>query len=299
MEETTGNNMKFLVTGSAGLVGSQVVKDLAENNAVYSCYHETKPNHGEAIKLDLSNSDDVSKTIQEYKPDSIIHLAAMTNVDECEKNPDKAYQINSKAAEHLAKQAARTGAFFLHVSTDYVFDGTKQYNKETDTPDPLGVYGKSKLDGEKRIQNLASSWCIARTSTPFGMHPKKKAFPLWVLENLQQKKEVNVVVDQFTSPTYVPNLSQMLIELATRQINGLFHVAGATRISRYELAELVAQKTNLDKKLLRPASISEMTLWVAKRPVDSSLDISRIFETIDTKPMVIDQALDYFLHELS
>ena len=90
--------------------------------------------------------------------------------------------------------------------------------------------------------NLASSWCIARTSTPFGIHPTKKSFPVWINENLSEKKQINVLVDQFTSPTYVPNLSKMLIEIAKRQIPDLIHLAGATRISRYEMAEKLSDK---------------------------------------------------------
>lgn len=288
--------MKFLVTGSAGLVGSQVVKDLEQSHTVYSCYHNTKPSHGTVTKMNLEDFDEITRVIKDTKPDSVIHLAAMTGVDECEKNPDMAFKINAKATETLARQSAKENAFFLYVSTDYVFDGKKEMTKETETPNPLSEYGKSKLEGEKRIQNLASSWCIARTSTPFGMHKQKKSFPLWVLESLREKKEINVLVDQYTSPTYVPNLSKMLIEIAQKQIHGIFHTAGATRISRYELAELVAEKKSLDKRFLRPTSLRDMK-WVAQRPADSSLDVTRIFSTINEKPMVIEQALDHFLRE--
>ena len=291
--------MKFLVTGSAGLIGSQVIKDLTlENHEVYSCYHNNKPIYGNSLLLDLTNQDKIIKTIQKIKPDSIIHLAAMTNVDQCETQQELAYMINASATEILAKQAAKLDTFFVYVSTDYVFDGKKGKYIEDDSTNPLGYYGKSKLKGEKALNKLASNWCIARTSTPFGIHPNKKSFPIWIKENLEAKKEIPVLVDQFTSPTYVPNLSKMLIEIAKRQISGIIHTAGATRISRYELAVLISEKLGLDKKLLEPTSISKMT-WNAQRPQDSSLDVSWATEILNEKPQTIQHSLDLLIGEIS
>jgi len=290
--------MKFLVTGSAGLVGSQVVKDLTDlNHQVYSSYHDTKPEYGIATKLDLTNPNDIISVLDKIKPDRIIHLAALTNVDLCETEKDLATKINEKATKILAKQAAKHQAFFVYVSTDYVFDGIKGMKKEDDPTSPLGFYGKSKLEGELALNKLASSWCIARTSTPFGIHRKKKSFPLWIKESLESKKEIPVLVDQFTSPTYVPNLSKMLIEIATRQIVGIIHLAGATRISRYQFAEMIADKLNLDKSLLKPAKTDEMK-WTAQRPRDSSLDVSLATEILNEKPQKIEQSLDLFIDEL-
>ena len=290
--------MKFLVTGSAGLVGSQVVKDLTkQNHTVYSCYHDEKPSHGTSIQLDITDQDKIIQILQEIKPDRIIHLAAMTDVDQCETQQELAILLNAKSTEILAKQAAKQNAFFVYVSTDYVFDGIKGMKKEDDSTNPLGFYGKSKLEGELTLNKLASSWCIARTSTPFGIHHKKKSFPLWVQESLEAKKEIPVLVDQFTSPTYVPNLSKMLIEVATRQITGVIHLAGATRISRYELAELVADKLSLDKKFLIQTNTDEMN-WKAQRPRDSSLDVSLAAEILNEKPQEIEHSLDLFINEI-
>src|SRR5207245_655224 len=141
-----------------------------------------------------------------------------------------------------------------------------------------------KLEGEKAVAGFGSSWCIARTRTPFGLHKVKKSFPLWVIENLNENKEIPVVVDQYTSPTYVPNLSRMIIESCTRQIAGTIHLAGRTRISRYELAELIAEKLSLDKRLLKAVSIKDMK-WPAKRPMDSSLDVSKAISILKEKPL--------------
>ena len=290
--------MKFLVTGSAGLIGSQLVKDLIkQRHMVYSCYHDVLPECGIATKLDLINSDDIKKTVNEISPDVIIHLAAMTGVDLCETEQCLAMAINAKATKILAEQAAKNDCFFVYASTDYIFDGKNGMKKENDSPNPLGFYGKSKLAGETSLNNLASGWCIIRTSTPFGIHPTKKSFPLWVKENLESKKEISVLTDQFTSPTYVPNLSKMLIEIGTRQISGIIHLSGASRISRFSLAKMMADRLNLDKTLLKPTTIPEMN-WKAQRPQDSSLDVSSATEILEEKPQKIEQSLDLFLSEL-
>ena len=287
--------MKFLITGSAGLVGNQVVKDLVEQgDTVYSAYHASKLELGIPTQLDLNCLDRIENVLEKIKPDAIIHLAAITNVDQCEKENDLAMKINAKATGIISKQAAKQKSFLVYVSTDYVFDGEKGMKKESDQTNPVDFYDKSKLEGEKQIMNSASSWCIARTSTPYGFHQKKKSFPLWVVENLQNNNEIEVLVDQSTSPTYVPNLSKMLIEIATRQIVGILHVAGATRISRYEMAELVTEKLNLDKKLLKPKNIETMN-WIAKRPKDSSLDVSLASSILNEKPLNVEQGLDNFV----
>ncbi|HUT05922.1 MAG TPA: dTDP-4-dehydrorhamnose reductase [Nitrosopumilaceae archaeon] len=291
--------MRFLVTGSAGLVGQRVVHDLVkQNHKIYSIYHDEKPIDGIPVSLDLTDCEKIKQIVQKIKPDVIIHLAALTNVDLCETEIELARTINAKATQTLANEAAKIKAFFVYISTDYVFDGIQGMKNENDIPNPLGYYGKTKLEGEVSLNNLASNWAIARTSTPFGVHLKKKSFPLWVKENLEENKEIKVLTDQFTSPTYVPNLSKMIIEVATKQINGIIHLAGSTRISRYDFAVLIAEKFDLDKSLLIRAKTEEMS-WKAKRPKDSSLDVTKAAELLDEKPQTIQQSLGRFVNEMT
>lgn len=290
--------MKFLVTGSAGLVGRQVVKDLSEyGDNVFSSYSNSKPESGIVTYLDLQNVENIPPVISDIKPDVIIHLAAMTNVDQCETDKDMAMKINSKSTAVLAEQSEKHNAFLVYVSTDYVFDGEQGMKKESDIPNPIGYYGRSKLEGEIAVRNMSSNWCIARTSTPFGMHPTKKTFPLFIAENLLAKKETMVITDQYTSPTYVPNLSKMLIEISSRKIQGIIHLAGSTRISRYDMALLVSEKLGLDTNLLKPAKMKDMN-WKAKRPQDSSLDVSKASSILTEKPMSVHQGLDLFIKQI-
>ena len=289
--------LKFLVTGSAGLIGRQVVKDLSETHEVFSCYNKSKPEHGNIIKMDLLNHEMISNVMSEKKPDVVIHLGAMTAVDLCDAQQDNALKINSQATEILAKECSKINSFMVYVSTDYVFNGNSGLYKENDATNPLGFYGKSKLLGEKSIQNFSSNWCIARTSTPFGLHPTKKSFPIWVIENLQKQKQIDVLTDQFTSPTYVPSLSRMLIEISERHLTGIIHVAGASKISRYEMASLVSDKLGLDGKLLREISINDIK-WEAQRPKDSSLNVSKAISTLNQKPQKIDHDVNLFIDEI-
>jgi len=291
--------MKVLVTGSAGLIGSQVTKDLVDSgDTVYSGFHKTEPDVGIPTQLDLSDINSINDIIKKTNPDSVIHLGAMTNVDLCEKEKGLAMKINAKATEFLAKQAAKNNSFFVYVSTDYVFDGVEGMKKESDKPNPVDYYGMSKLEGEKSLMNLASSWCIARTSTPYGLHSSKTTFPIWIANKLKENTEVTVVTDQYTSPTYVPNLSRMLIEISRRQLVGIFHVSGATRISRYDMAEQLADKLKLPKTLLLPSSIKKMD-WVAKRPKDSSLDVSKALDILKEKPLDIEQGLNSLVKQMN
>ena len=289
--------LKVLVTGSAGLVGQQVVKDLSNSHQVFSCYNESKPEYGDSVKMDLKNREMISSILTEKKPDIVIHLGAMTGVDLCEKEKTSASEINTKATEIIAKECSKLNSFLVYVSTDYVFDGNLGMYKEDDVTNPLGFYGKSKLEGEKVVQNFSTNWCIARTSTPFGLHPTKKSFPMWVIENLQKQKQIDVLIDQFTSPTYIPNLSRMLIEISERRITGIIHAAGASKISRYQMASMVSDKLNLDGTLLKQISIDKMK-WVAQRPKDSSLDVSRASSILNEKPQKIDQSLNLFIDEM-
>ena len=289
--------MKILVTGSAGLVGRQVVKDLSVTHEVFSCYNKSKPEFGIPTKMDLLNYEMISNVLSEKNPDIVIHLGAMTGVDLCEKEKIFASEINTKATEIIAKECSKLNAFLVYVSTDYVFDGNLGMYKEDDIVNPLGFYGKSKLEGEKVVQNFSTNWCIARTSTPFGLHPTKKSFPIWVIENLQKQKQIDVLIDQFTSPTYIPNLSRMLIEISERHITGIIHAAGASKISRYEMASLVSDKLNLDGTLLKQISINKME-WVAQRPKDSSLNVSRASSILNEKPQKIGQSLNLFIDEM-
>jgi len=247
--------------------------------------------------LDLSKNEKIIEILHTIKPDVVIHLAAITDVELCEKQKELAVLINTKSTEILAQESKKQNSFFVYISTDYVFDGKKGMKNEDDKPNPVNFYGKSKFEGEIVINKLSLPHAIVRTSTPFGIHPKKKSFPLWIKEKLESQKEIPVLTDQYTSPTHIQNLSEMIIEVATKEIPGLIHLAGATRISRYEFAKIIANKLNLNEDLLKSSKMDEMQ-WIAQRPMDSSLDVSKATAILDNKPQKIEHSLELFIKKL-
>ena len=282
---------KILVTGSAGLIGTQIVKDLLGNHKqVYSCYNKTKPELGIITHLDLTKKDDIVNTMNRIKPDVVIHLGAMTDVELCETETELAKKINTDATEILALESEKYNTFFVYMSTDYVFDGKVGMKKENDKTNPINFYGKSKLDGERVFKKITTPNVIVRTSTPFGIHSKKISFPFWIKKNLELKKEILVLADQYTSPSYVPNISKMIIEIIERKITGIIHLAGATKISRYDFAVQISKIINANKQFLKLTKMNQMD-WKAQRPADSSLSVSKANKILKNKPEKIEDSL--------
>ena len=288
---------KILVTGSAGLIGTQIVKDLLDNHKqVYSCYNKTKPELGIITHLDLTKKDDIVNTMNRIKPDVVIHLGAMTDVELCETETELAKKINTDATEILALESEKYNTFFVYMSTDYVFDGKVGMKKENDKTNPINFYGKSKLDGERVFKKITTPNVIVRTSTPFGIHSKKISFPIWVKKNLELEKEISVVVNQYTSPSYVPNISKMIIEIIERKITGIIHLAGATKISRYDFAVQISKIINANKQFLKLTKMDQMD-WKAQRPADSSLSVSKANKILKSKPEKIENSLKLLFNQ--
>ena len=288
---------KILVTGSAGLIGTQIVKDLLDNHKqVYSCYNKTKPELGIITHLDLTKKDDIVNTMNRIKPDVVIHLGAMTDVELCETETELAKKINTDATEILALESEKHNTFFVYMSTDYVFDGKVGMKKENDKTNPINFYGKSKLDGERVFKKITTPNVIVRTSTPFGIHSKKISFPFWIKKNLELKKEILVLTDQYTSPSYVPNISKMIIEIMERKITGIIHLAGATKISRYDFAVQISKIINVNKQFLKLTKMDQMD-WKAQRPADSSLSVSKANKILKNKPEKIEDSLKLLFNQ--
>ncbi len=291
---------KILITGSTGLVGSYFCRLSAlKNYSIYTLVHSQSTTIGDSIQIDLSSissMDLLRRAINEIRPDIFVNLAAMTDVDQCEIQKDVANNINHLFVKQLADYAANTNnnnneCFILHVSTDYVFDGEKGLYGETDKANPINWYGITKLLAEQELLSCSSEkWCIARTSTPFGVHPKKLSFPSFVIKNLLQNQEIKVLTDQITSPTYAFNLAEMLLEIIDNRVNGIIHLSGSSQLSRFDQALIISSTYNLDKSLIKPTSIKDMG-WKARRPKNSSLNVSKACNTLANKPLAFKESL--------
>jgi len=290
--------LKLLVTGASGLLGHKTAQlALKKGDEVHSAYKEHTTTLGNPIKLDLTDLRQVSETIMKLRPDAIIHTAAYTEVDGCEINRDIAWKVNVEATKQIATASASINSHLTYVSTDYVFDGEKGLYTEEDHPNPISYYGYTKLKGEELIKEQAKEWCIARASVIYGWNPTQKLnFATWLINNLNQGKEVKVLIDQHVSPTLNTNLAEMLLEIAEKKLTGILHTAGASRVSRYEFALKLAEVFNLSKGAIKPAKTNQMQ-WRAKRPKDSSLNVSKVNTILDTKPLKVNQALEMMKKE--
>jgi len=292
--------VKLLITGASGLLGSKLCElAIRKNYEVYSAYSQHKPLHGTQIRFDVSNKNAVEKIFEKIKPEAVVHAAALTNVDKCELEKELAWKTNIEGTENIAKSCKKHQVFLVYVSTDYVFDGEKGMYKETDKPAPINYYGLTKLKGEESVKNLTNKYCIARPSVIYGSIPAtgKINFALWLLDKLKRKEKAKIVTDQWNSPTLNTNLANEILEVLERKLTGIFHLAGATRLSRHEFAKLLAETFSLDRNLIKPVSSKEIS-WIAKRPKDSSLNVDKACQTLRNKPQKIHEALKKMKKEI-
>ena len=293
--------MKILVTGASGLLGSKIVERANEDgHYTFSGFYKNIPKLGQPVEYDLKNEMMVIEAIASIKPDVIFHCAALTNVDECESNNDLARKINVEGTKFIAKAANQIEAYLVYISTDYVFDGSKGMYKETDETKPINFYGHTKLLGEKAVTELSDDYLIARTSVIYGKVPAsgKSNFALWLIYNLRNEKPINVLIDQFVSPTLNTNLAEMLLEASRRRLNGIYHMAGASRVSRYEFTMKLAEIFDLNKDLIKKIRMNELN-WVAERPEDSSLNVLKATRSLDTKPLNLNESLNILKEEIA
>ena len=284
--------MKILITGASGLLGERLAElALKRGFRVYGSYKDNPTSLKNSICLDLTDKDAVLSVSKEVKPDIIINCAGISDVDLCERDEDLALEVNAEAPLYLAEASNTVGAHLIHVSTDYVFDGKKGMYSEDDRPNPINVYGHSKLLGEKNVASTARSWCVARTSVLFGWGREKRPnYATWIIRGLREEERLNVVTDQYASPTLNTNLAAMLLEVAEHKLQGTIHLAGGDRIDRFTMAIKIADVFNLDKSFLTPVGSGSIN-WLARRPKDSSLNVSKVTEELDAKPMGVDKAL--------
>ncbi len=288
--------MRIFITGASGLLGSKVAETALEKGwEVYSGYNSNRPEFGEPVKFDLANPDSIVRTIKDVKPDAIVHSAALTDVDKCEVEKDLAYKINVEGTKIVAEMARKIGAFMVYVSTDYVFDGNKGMYREDDETNPINHYGYTKLLGER----FCRDFCIARPCVIYGSKPAsgKVNFVLWLIDRLEKGEEVKIITDQWITPTLNTNLANMIIECVERELRGIYHLAGATRVSRFEFAKEIARTFRLDENLIKLAKMSDMS-WIAKRPRDSSLDVSKALRCLNERPYDLRKALKVLKGEM-
>ena len=257
----------ILVTGSTGQLGSDVVKELLKRG-----YSTLSPNRSE---LNLCSEDNIRNYILNSNCDAIVHCAAYTQVDKAEDEKDLCIKINATATKHIVKCAKILDIPMIYISTDYVFDGTKdgEYT-ENDETNPINIYGESKLAGEKYVQEILDKYYIVRTSWVFNINGKN--FIETMLRLSKANNQLSIVNDQIGSPTYTKDLSRLLVDMLETSKYGLYHATNEGYCSWYEFADTIFKlaNINIDIKAINSNEYASR----AKRPLNSKLSKDKLIE---------------------
>ena len=235
--------MRVMVTGARGMLGSDLCEVLARDHTVAAVDVED---------LDITQPAPTRAAVAAAAPELVVHCAAWTDVDGCERDPERAFRVNTTGTWNVAAAAAEVDAGLVYVSTDFVFDGDKsEPYTEFDAPNPLGVYGASKLAGEEAVRRLVARHWVVRTAWLFGARGRN--FVATILGVAAEREEVRVVADQFGSPTYTRDLAAALAQytVAGRAVPGTYHIANSGVCSWADLAEEAIRQRGLSARVVR------------------------------------------------
>lgn len=284
--------MRLLVVGANGLLGSNVVYTGQQRGwDVCGTYHSTRPEFDiPLMQFDLGDYTDFGDLLEAYSPDVVVNCAAMTDVDGCEEDPERAQLLNGDAPGGLAAQCEANDVEFVHISTDYVFDGTaRDPYVEDATPNPVQAYGESKLAGERAVRSASETALIARLSFVWGIHRSSgdlTGFPAWVRDQLGSGESVPLFTDQWVTPTRAGQAADTLLDLIAREEGGCYHVACTSCVTPYEFGTVIAAEMGADSALLQEGSMGDVDR-AATRPTYSCLDVGTVEEVLDrTQPTI-------------
>ncbi len=288
---------KIFITGANGLLGQKLVQQLVEHNE-YIVYASSK---GESrlpgtnfnyVSLEITDPEQVAATIEEINPDIIIHGAAMTNVDQCEQNQEACFDVNVNATRYLVEAAEAVQAHFIFVSTDFIFSGEKGPLDEEEVPAPVNYYGETKLLGEQIVMKSKTKWAIPRTVLVFGIaHDMSRTnIILWVKSSLEAGKQIQVVDDQFRTPTLAEDLAAGCILIANQGATGIFNISGSDFLTPFEMAHMTADYFQLNKDLIKLADSSTFS-QPAKRPLRTGFIIEKARKQLGFEPKTFQAAI--------
>lgn len=257
--------MRILVTGAKGMLGTDLCR-------IFAAHHEVVATDIE--EMDVRDPVRVSEVAADVRPDLIMHLAAATEVDECERDLDWAYHTNAIGTRNVALACQEAGAVMCYISTISVFDGTKQYPyTEFDTPNPQSVYSRSKYEGERFVRALLNRFFVVRAGWMYGGWAQDKKFVAKILELARHRPALQIVDDKFGSPTYTVDMSTGLLSLMATNLYGTYHMVGTQGFcSRYEFAQAILQEAGIDTCELQPVSSARFPLPAPRPRMEAALN---------------------------
>jgi dTDP-4-dehydrorhamnose reductase len=282
--------MRILVTGANGLLGQKLVNLLQKDKDVHliatargkSALTISK---GEYHKLDITDASEVDRIVAATKPEVIINTAAMTNVDQCETEREQCWKANVNSVKHIIQACSKNNVHLVHVSTDFIFDGSHGPLDENEKPAPVNYYGESKLAAEELIVKSNINWSILRTVLVFGITAdmSRSNIVLWVKNNLEQGKSIQVVNDQWRTPTLAEDLASGCYLAAKQKAKGIYHISGKDFLSPYDIAIHTAEFFKLDKSLIK-ATDATMFKQTARRPLTTGFIIEKARKELGYEP---------------
>lgn len=269
----------------------------AKTFEVFASYnsHPNQISECRFLPLDIRDKQQVISVFEEIKPDLVIHTAAMIDVDYCEDHAKEAWATNVEGTENVTLASKGIGAKMIYISTDSVFDGKKGMYVEEDVPHPVNIYARTKLEGEERAQYRLPDSLIIRTAF-YGWSPSdsiRTSLAEWVVSGLREGRTLKMFTDVFFSPIFAGNLVEAMIEIYHKNLSGICHIAGSEKCSKYRFGLEIAQAFGLDKALIQPCSIDEVSLR-APRPRDISLNVSKISRAITTRLLDVTEGIAWF-----
>lgn len=282
--------MKILVTGSNGLLGQKLTRLLSSENGVRLVAtargKSVLPIHnGEFHSMDIVNDEEVQRVFSSTSPDVVIHTAAMTNVDQCETDKEGCWNANVSAVKSIITACRKVNARLVHVSTDFIFDGSHGPLDESEVPNPVNYYGESKLAAEKLVMASGLHWAILRTVLVYGItrDMSRSNIVLWVKNSLEQGKNIQVVDDQFRTPTLAEDLAMGCYLAATRKAEGIYNISGKDFLSPYDIAIHTARFFKLDETLIKRTDSTQFR-QPARRPLVTGFVIDKARKELGYEP---------------
>lgn len=292
--------MKLAVTGAAGLLGQKLVEEgvRAGHQVIPLDVVEGLQTDAGVVKpIDLTDPESVRNAVESSQPDWIMNAAAYTAVDASEEQESLAYAVNVEGVRNLLASADRNGARLCALSTDYVFDGRAGPYAEDAPRNPLGAYGATKAEMEDVVAESPGSHLVVRTMVLYGAASGVRTnFALWVVGSLMEGKRIRVVTDQMGNPTLAADLARLLIGMVEQQAGGLYHVAGADWVSRYEFARALAELFGLGAAAIDPVTTAELEQQ-ADRPLRSGFVLDRLRTELGLEPPGLEESLLLFREE--
>lgn len=290
--------MKIFVTGSNGFVGSHVVKHLLEEGFDVVASSRSKDlsdfqsyKNYRFLQVDITDPFALQDAFELVKPNVVVHCAAMSKPDECELNQADAYAMNVEATVQLLLNAADYKSHFVHLSTDFIFNGEDGMHNEDDEPDPLSYYGRTKLEAEEAVKEYEYDWTIVRTVFVYGktLHGRD-SFIAMIEKKLKNNEPYKVVNDQERTPTYAPDLAKGISEIIKRKATGVFHLCGKDVLTPFQMAIKTSEILGIGNHQLTSVTCKEFK-EIAKRPLKSGLSIEKAGRELGYEPLSFEDGL--------